>query len=140
MTETRVNVPPELVASRQEYTSRAIRSKQTPGSRNQAQQPIRLREIGFHRDPSGILLDSERRPVEFTLMVSSSNQLRRKMATLVQEDLGRQLLSQNLPLIFLVSPHVLAVAHRNLGNVAPAVMEPVLLWNCDRLFWIKPPE
>ncbi|HEY3131981.1 MAG TPA: ABC transporter substrate-binding protein [Acidobacteriota bacterium] len=229
----------------------AIWSQVTPGNRlwrtekltryphDLARAEQLLREINFHREPSGILLDNERRPVEFTLMVSSSNQLRRKMATLVQEDLSRlgmqvhlspiefgammdavlktrkfeaglwalvsgdadpnsemnvwsssgtlhiwnlqsgqsrprqtlepweqdvdrlmrlqmtstdfnrrkaaydqvqQLLSENLPLIFLVSPHVLAVAHRNLGNVSPAVMEPALLWNCDRLFWMRPPQ
>jgi len=228
----------------------AISSQVTPGNKlwrsdkatsypfNPARAGELLRQAGFQRDSSGALLDGERRPVKFTLMVSSSNQLRRKMAALVQEDLGRvgiqarlvptefgammnavlqtrkfeavlwglvsgdadpnsemnvwsssgtlhlwnlkpaggarqslepweeevdrlmrlqmtatdfkkrksaydrvqQLVSDNLPLIFLVSPHVLAVANRNLGNAAPAVMEPVLLWNCDRLFWIRPPQ
>ncbi len=198
-----------------------------------------LREAGFRRQGSGPLLDAAGRPVEFSLMVSSSNQLRRKMAVLAQEDLARVgvraqvtpiefgamldavlntrkfeaaiwglasgdadpnsemnvwslrgnlrvwnldrkgeaaaaapapepweaevdrlmraqmtttsvadrksaydrvqlLVSENLPVIFLVSPHVLAAAHRDLANFEPAVLDPVLLWNCDRWSWRKP--
>jgi hypothetical protein len=40
--------------------------------------------------------------------------------------------------IFLAGPHVLAAARRGLGNFQPAIIEPVLLWNCDRLFWQTP--
>ncbi len=206
-----------------------------PHDRGRAEQL--LREAGFRRDSSG-LRDAEGRPVEFTLMVSASNQLRRKMATLVQEDLAgagirvqllptefgamtdallntrkfeaalsgiasgdadpnaemnvwtsngtlhlwnlkrkgdnappvaaepwqlevdrlmsaqmtatsaavrktaydrvQQLIAENLPVIFLVSPHVLTAGHRDLGNLEPAILEPILLWNCDRLFWTRP--
>ena len=199
-----------------------------------------LREAGFRRQGSGPLQDVQGHAVEFSLMVSYSSQLRRKMAVLVQEDLARigiraqvaptdfgammdavlntrkfeaalwglasgdadpnsemnvwaaegnlhvwdlrpkgagapaaapsreawetevdrlmraqmtatspalrkasydsvqLLLSENLPVIFLVSPHVLAAAQRDLGNFEPAVLEPVLLWNCERLFWKRP--
>lgn len=195
-----------------------------------------LREAGFRRQGRGPLRDAAGRPVEFSVMVSASNQLLRKMATLIQEDLARlgiraqatptefgamldavlntrkfqaalwrmasgdadpnsemnvwagrgslhvwnlkgasgapvvlepwetevdrlmraqmttldrasrkaaydrvqQLLSENLPLIFLVSPHILSAAHRGLGNWEPAVLEPTLLWNCDRFFWVQP--
>ncbi len=48
------------------------------------------------------------------------------------------LLSENLPVIFLASPHVLAAGRRELGNLEPAVLEPVLLWNCERFFWSRP--
>jgi hypothetical protein len=48
------------------------------------------------------------------------------------------LLSEHLPVIFLAGPHVLAAARRGLGNFQPAIIEPVLLWNCDRLFWQAP--
>jgi peptide/nickel transport system substrate-binding protein len=194
-----------------------------------------LRDAGFRRD-GGSLVDHEGRPVEFSAMFSASNQPRRKMATLIQEDLARvgirvrllpmefgvmmdavlqtrkfdaalwglasgdadpnsemnvwssdgtlhvwnlkspsaprqpldpwemevdrlmaaqmttldvkarkaaydrvqQLVSANLPLVFLASPHVLAAGDRNLGNFEPSVMEPVLLWNAERLFWATP--
>ena len=198
-----------------------------------------LRQAGFRRDPSGgVLRDGAGHPVEFTILVSSSNLLRRKMAILIQEDLLRIgiqaqatptefgamvdavlntrkfqaavwglasgdadpnpemnvwtsggslhvwnlkrgggadprlpleaweteidrlmreqmtttgtaarkaaydrvqfLLSEHLPVIFLAGPHVLAAARRGLGNFQPAIIEPVLLWNCDRLFWQTP--
>jgi peptide/nickel transport system substrate-binding protein len=195
-----------------------------------------LRQAGFRRDASGgALRDGGGRPVEFTVLVSASNLLRRKMATLIQDDLQRLgiraqatpiefgammdavlntrkfdaalwgmasgdadpnsemnvwastgslhvwnlkkgggadprlpleaweteidrlmqeqmtatrtearkaaydrvqfLLSERLPVVFLAGPHVLAAARRGLGNFQPAIIEPVLLWNCDRLFW-----
>ena len=191
-----------------------------------------LREAGFRRDGSGPLLDRDGRPVEFSLMVSATNQARRKMATLIQEDLAQvgirvrlqptefgvmtdavlktrkfegalwgivsgdadpnsemnvwtsggtlhvwnlkssagvqplepwenevdrlmavqmtatssaarktaydkvqQLVTANLPVVFLASPHVLAAGDRDLGNFQPAATDPVLLWNADRLFW-----
>jgi len=198
-----------------------------------------LRQAGFRRDASGgALRDGAGRPVEFTMLVSASNLLRRKMATLIQDDLQRLgiraqatpiefgammdavlntrkfdaavwgmasgdadpnsemnvwastgslhvwnlkkgggadprlpleaweteidrlmqeqmtatrtearkaaydrvqfLLSERLPVVFLAGPHVLAAARRGLGNFQPAIIEPVLLWNCDRLFWQSP--
>jgi len=194
-----------------------------------------LREAGFRRSEAGPLLDPGGRPVEFSLMVSASNQPRRKMATLIQEDLAKigiavrveptefgvlldtvlktrrfdaaiwgiasedadpnaemnvwatggtlhvwkmpastggaafepweqevsrlmgvqmvspafaarkaaydkvqQLVTANLPMIFLASPHVLAAADRGLGNFEPATLNPVVLWNADRLFWRRP--
>lgn len=45
------------------------------------------------------------------------------------------LVAENLPLIPLVSPHVLVGARRGLGNFRPAVLEHQTLWNADRLFW-----
>jgi peptide/nickel transport system substrate-binding protein len=48
-----------------------------------------LREAGFRRDGSGPLIDRDGHPVEFSLMVSATNQARRKMATLIQEDLAQ---------------------------------------------------
>jgi peptide/nickel transport system substrate-binding protein len=194
-----------------------------------------LRDAGFRRD-GGSLVDHEGQPVEFSAMWSASNQPRRKMATLIQEDLARvgirmrllpmefgvmmdavlqtrkfdaalwglasgdadpnsemnvwssdgtlhvwnmkspnaprqpldpwemevdrlmaaqmttldvtarkaaydrvqQLVSANLPLVFLASPHVLVAGDRNLGNFEPSVMDPVLLWNAERLFWVTP--
>ena len=50
----------------------------------------------------------------------------------------QQLVSANLPVIFLASPHVLAAGDRDLGNFEPAATDPVLLWNAERLFWQRP--
>ena len=227
----------------------AISSQVTPGNRlwqadalpQYAYDPARasqlLQEAGFRRDAGGALVDREGRRVEFSLMVSAGNQPRRKMATLIQEDLARvgmdvhlqptefgvmlnavlktrkfdaalwgvasgdadpnadmnvwtsngtlhvwnlapasgappqqlepweaevdrlmtaqmtatsfaarkasydrvqQLVSANLPVIFLASPHVLAAADRSLVNFEPASTDPVVLWNAERWFWPGP--
>ena len=50
-------------------------------------------------------------------------------------DKVQQLVTANLPVVFLASPHVLAAGDRDLGNFQPASTDPVLLWNADRLFW-----
>jgi peptide/nickel transport system substrate-binding protein len=46
-----------------------------------------LQSAGFSWKPDGALVDSSGQPVEFTLLVSSSNAARNQMATLVQDDL-----------------------------------------------------
>jgi peptide/nickel transport system substrate-binding protein len=192
-----------------------------------------LQEEGFVRDADGTLLDRNRQRVEFSLSVSASNQSRRKMAAMIQEDLAQigirmrvqpvefgtlldavlktrrfdaalwavasgdadpnsdinvwktggtlhvwnmkgaanvepvveswekevdrlldvqmttasfpsrkaaydrvqQLVTSNVPVVFLASPHILAAADRDLGNFEPAVLDPVVLWNADRLYW-----
>jgi len=192
-----------------------------------------LREDGFAKNADGALVDRHHQKVEFTLAVSASNQSRRKMAAMIQEDLGQlgihvrvqpmefgtlvdavlktrrfdaalwgiatadadpnsdvnvwktggtlhvwnmkgtsasepafepwerevdrllnvqmkttafadrkaaydrvqQLVTGNLPVIFLTSPHVLAAADREIGNFEPAALDPVVLWNADRLYW-----
>jgi peptide/nickel transport system substrate-binding protein len=220
-----------------------ISSQVTPGNRlwrddkvtQYAHDPAKaaalLQEAGFRRDASGLLKDASGRPVEFTLMVSASSALRRKMATLVEEDLARvgiqahatptefgsmvdavlhagrfeavlwglsaegdpysemnvwptagqthlwnlrlkdqpapeneawerevdklmaaqmsdislksrkatydrvqELVSTNLPVVFLATPHVLSATRAEVGGFTPAVLEPVALWNCERLY------
>ena len=49
-----------------------------------------LQAAGFSRKQNGTLVDGSGQPVEFTILVSSSNVQRAQMATLVQDDL-RQL-------------------------------------------------
>ena len=44
-------------------------------------------------------------------------------------------MAENLPLIPLVSPHVLVGAREPLGNFRPAVLDHNVLWNADELFW-----
>jgi peptide/nickel transport system substrate-binding protein len=46
-----------------------------------------LRDAGFSWRPDGALADAAGKPVDFTILVSSSNGLRGQMATLIQDDL-----------------------------------------------------
>jgi peptide/nickel transport system substrate-binding protein len=48
-----------------------------------------LKAAGYSWDPAGQLVDAVRRPVEFSIITSSSNNQRMKMATLLQDDLSR---------------------------------------------------
>src|SRR6266478_2937026 len=47
-----------------------------------------LKSAGYSRNAAGQLLDGARRPVEFSIITSSSNSQRMKMATLLQDDLS----------------------------------------------------
>ena len=49
-------------------------------------------------------------------------------------DRVQQLISENLPFIFLATPNVLAGADARVGNFKPAVLDPYTLWNADELF------
>jgi peptide/nickel transport system substrate-binding protein len=187
-----------------------------------------LQSGGYTWNSAGVLLDTQKRPVAFTIIVSSSNAQRSKLATLAQDDLkqlgmdvqvvpmefralvdrvlntkdyeavlmnlvngdvdptpemnlwlssgethlwdlgeakpatpweaeldhlmeaqmttsdpaGRkklydhvqEIVAQNLPLIFLVSPNILVAAQYSVGNFRPAILEPYVLWNVDQLF------
>lgn len=188
-----------------------------------------LKEAGFSWNQAGQLLDSSGQPVEFSIISSSSNAQRMKMATLLQDDLShlgmsvhvvplefralidrvfqsfdyeaalmglgggdadpnpemnvwmsngtshlwnlsetqpatpwekevddlmqrqmitldyakrkqlydrvQQLISENLPFIFLATPNILAAADGRVGNFHPAVLDPCTLWNADELYW-----
>ena len=187
-----------------------------------------LRSAGFSWDSSGQLLDSARHPVSFSVLVSSSNAQRTKLAAIAQDDLkhlgmdvqvvpmefralvdrilntkdyeaalmnlvngdtdptpemnlwlssgethlwdlgeakpatpweaeldqlmqaqmvgtsyakrkklydrAQEIISQNLPLIFLLSPNILVGAQATVGNFHPAILEPYALWNADQLY------
>jgi peptide/nickel transport system substrate-binding protein len=67
-----------------------------------------------------------------TQAVTTDYTSRKKLYDRVQE-----IVAQNLPLIFLVSPNILVGAQQNVGNFHPAVLEPYVLWNVDQIF-IKP--
>jgi peptide/nickel transport system substrate-binding protein len=45
------------------------------------------------------------------------------------------LVAENLPMIPLVSPNMLAGARSGLGNFRPAILAPYVLWNADELYW-----
>jgi peptide/nickel transport system substrate-binding protein len=68
-----------------------------------------------------------------TLMTATAFDARKAAYDRVQ-----QLISENLPVIFLASPHVLAAADQSLSNFEPAPAEPVVLWNAERWFWPGP--
>ena len=60
-----------------------------------------LKSAGFSWNNAGRLLDSTSKPVEFTILTSSSNTQRTKMATLVQDDLSQLGIQANVvPLDF----------------------------------------
>jgi peptide/nickel transport system substrate-binding protein len=48
-----------------------------------------LKSAGYSWNPAGQLLDTAKHPVEFTIITSSSNSQRMKMATLLQDDLSQ---------------------------------------------------
>jgi peptide/nickel transport system substrate-binding protein len=53
-------------------------------------------------------------------------------------DRVQELAMQHMPLIPLVSPHILVGAKKNLGNFRPALLEPYALWNVEELYWQTP--
>ena len=55
---------------------------------------------------------------------------RKRMYDRVQE-----LVAEDLPIICLASPHVLAGAKAALGNFQPALLDDTVLWNSEQLFW-----
>lgn len=187
-----------------------------------------LSSDGFSWDSGGQLVDSQKRPVSFTILVSSSNAQRSKMATIAQDDLKQlgmdvqvvpmefralvdrllntkdyeaalmnlvngdvdptpemslwlssgethlwdlgeskpatpweaeldrlmqeqmvardfatrkklydrvqQIVSENLPFVFLLSPNILVGAQGDVGNFQPGILEPYALWNADELY------
>ena len=63
-------------------------------------------------------------------MVTRGYSERKRMFDRVQA-----IVAENLPLVPLVSPNLLAGAKRDLANFQPALIEPYTLWNVERLFW-----
>ena len=67
--------------------------------------------------------------------------MRRQLVTRRYEDRKRlfdrvqELLMDNLPLIPLVSPHILTGARRQLANFHPAIMDHYALWNVEEMYW-----
>jgi peptide/nickel transport system substrate-binding protein len=67
-------------------------------------------------------------------LVTRKYETRKELFDRVQE-----LAMQHMPLIPLVSPHVLVGAKQRLGNFRPAVLEPYALWNVEALYWQPAP-
>jgi peptide/nickel transport system substrate-binding protein len=55
-------------------------------------------------------------------------------------DRVQQLISEQLPFIFLATPNILAAADPRVGNFHPAVLDPYTLWNADELYIRNPVE
>jgi peptide/nickel transport system substrate-binding protein len=49
-------------------------------------------------------------------------------------DQVQQIVAQQLPIICLASPDVLVGAKDRVGNFSPAILEPYVLWNVDRIY------
>jgi peptide/nickel transport system substrate-binding protein len=70
--------------------------------------------------------------------------MRRQMITLNYAarkrlfDRVQAIVAENLPLIPLASPNILAGARQGLGNFRPAVMDHYVLWNVEELYWRQP--
>lgn len=62
-------------------------------------------------------------------MVTSDYAERKKLYDRVQE-----IVSENLPFVFLLSPNILVGAQSTVGNFHPAILEPYTLWNADQLY------
>src|SRR5262245_4148178 len=69
------------------------------------------------------------------------NLMRRQLTTIEPNarkrlyDKVQELVAQNLPFIFLISPNVLVGAEKGLGNFRPAVLDHHTLWNVEELYW-----
>jgi peptide/nickel transport system substrate-binding protein len=50
-------------------------------------------------------------------------------------DRVQAIVAENLPMVPLVSPDLLAGAKKGLANFQPAVLEPYTLWNVEQLYW-----
>jgi peptide/nickel transport system substrate-binding protein len=190
-----------------------------------------LKSDGFSWDANGMLLDQQKHPVTFTVIVSSSNAQRTQIATIAQDDLKQlgidvnvvplefralvdrvmnthdydavlmnlvngdvdptpemglwrssgemhlwdmgektpatsweaeldklmesqmtttdyatrkklydrvqEIVAQNLPLVFLLSPDILVGSQSTVGNFRPGILDPYALWNVDEQF-IRP--
>src|SRR5262249_23656560 len=49
-------------------------------------------------------------------------------------DRAQEIIAQNLPFVFLLSPNILVGAQSTVGNFRPAILEPYALWNAEQLF------
>jgi peptide/nickel transport system substrate-binding protein len=65
-------------------------------------------------------------------MVTPNHAARKRLFDHVQE-----IVMENMPLVPLVTPHLLTGAKRELGNLRGAALDPYALWNIEELYWRK---
>lgn len=54
-------------------------------------------------------------------------------------DQVQEIISQQLPFVFLATPNVLVGARKTLANFQPAILEPITLWNVEQLYFRQNP-
>jgi peptide/nickel transport system substrate-binding protein len=62
-------------------------------------------------------------------LIAANYQERKRIYDHVQE-----LISQNVPVVFLVSPNILVGAKDRVGNFHPAILSNYTLWNAEEIF------
>ena len=65
-------------------------------------------------------------------MVQRNYKERKKLYDQVQE-----IITANLPYVFLATPNILVGAKKNLANFKPAILEPTTLWNVEELYFLS---
>jgi peptide/nickel transport system substrate-binding protein len=65
-------------------------------------------------------------------MVQLNYKQRKKLYDQVQE-----IITANLPYVFLATPNILVGAKKNLANFKPAILEPTTLWNVEELYFLS---
>src|SRR5580698_1966098 len=65
-------------------------------------------------------------------MVQLNYKERKKLYDHVQE-----IITANLPYVFLATPDILVGAKNNLANFKPAILEPTTLWNVEELYFLS---
>jgi len=53
-------------------------------------------------------------------------------------DRVQEIVAENLPFVYLLSPNILVGAQASVGNFRPAILEPYALWNAEELFLRSP--
>jgi ABC-type transport system substrate-binding protein len=105
--------------------SRAATQTRTRDERLDHQGSTHLWNMGGFAPGMGAEIDKLMRQQLVELKHSERKRLYDQVQTLVAE---------NLPVICLVSPNVLAAALDRVGNVRPSILRPYVLWNADELF------
>lgn len=87
----------------------------------------------LHEKPAAGSWQAELDQLMASQLITVDHARRKKLYDRVQEIMARE-----LPVIFLLSPNILAAAHADLGNLQPAIIDSYLLWNADEIYWRTP--
>jgi ABC-type transport system substrate-binding protein len=49
-------------------------------------------------------------------------------------DQAQEIISSNVPFVFLATPDILVAAKKNVANFKPAILEPTALWDVEELY------
>jgi peptide/nickel transport system substrate-binding protein len=67
--------------------------------------------------------------------------MKQQMSTMVQKDRKRlydqvqEIVAENVPVVFIVSPNLLVGAKKRLEDFKPAILDPHTLWNSEQLYF-----